>query len=88
MFEAVDRYRCLNILEGYGVGAWYHHILCHYWYRLTMVDRTGGYYGTSLRSFQGMTQGYLLYPTILNKVVDAVVCNWVSLVVGGVEEPD
>ena len=53
-----------------------------------MVDLTGGYYDTSLRSFQGMTQGYLLYPTILNKVVDAVVCNWVSLVVGGVAEPD
>ena len=30
-----------------------------------------------------MTQGDLLSPTILSVVVDAVVCHWESLMVGG-----
>ena len=88
VYEALDRDRCLEILEGYGVGPWAHHILGHYWYRLTMVDLTGRYYGATLQGFQWVNQGYLLSPTIFNKVVDAVVCNWVSLVLGGAAEPD
>ena len=33
-----------------------------------------------------MTQGYLLSPTIFNVVVDAVVRNWVTVMVKGAEE--
>ena len=71
----MDRERCLEIFEGYRVGTWDHHILCHYWYRFTMVDPTGGYYGTALRDFWGVTQGYQLSPNIFNVVMDAVVRN-------------
>ena len=46
-----------------------------------MVARTGRYYSTALRGFRRVTQGYLLSPTIFNVVVDAVVCNWVLMVV-------
>ena len=67
---------------------WSYHIIRHYWYRLTAVARTGRYYATSLRSFQRLTQEYPFSPTIFNKVVDAVVRNWVSLVLGGVAELD
>ena len=87
-YEALDRERCLEILERYGVVPWDHHILRHYWYWLTVVARTGRYYGTSLLRFQGLTQGYLFSTTILNKVVDSVVFNWVSLVLGSAAEPD
>ena len=87
-YEALDRDRCLVIFEGYRVGSWDHHILRHYWYRLNMVDFTGGYYGVLLQDFRGVTLGYQLLPTISNNVVDIVVRNWVSLVEGCVTEPD
>ena len=47
-----------------------------------------GYYGVVLRDFWGVTQGYQLSSTVFNVVMDAVVRNWVSLVVGAVAEPD
>ena len=34
----------------------------------------------------GVVQGDLLYPTIFNVVVDAVVRNWVTVVIVGEEE--
>ena len=43
----------------------------------------GGYYGVVFKSFWGVTQGDLLYPTIFNGVVYAVVHQWISLVEGG-----
>ena len=50
---------------------------------LTVVARTGRYYGIALGGFQELTQKYPFYPTIFNKVVDVVVHNWVSLMLGG-----
>ena len=47
-YGALDRYRCLEIFEGYIVGLWDHHIIHNYWYMLTIVARTGRYYGTAL----------------------------------------
>ena len=41
-YDALDRSRCLYILEGYGVGPRVRRILQTYWRRLTMVARTGG----------------------------------------------
>ena len=64
------------------MGTRYHHTFPHYWYRLTMVDHTGRYYGAGLRGLQGLNQGYPLSPTIFNVVMDAVVRNWVSLALG------
>ena len=42
-YEALDRSRCLEILEGYGVGPNAGRLLNTYWRRLTMVARAGGY---------------------------------------------
>ena len=51
-----------------------------------MVTRKGGYYVAALTGAQAVTQGDLLYPTIFNVVLDAVVRNWVSVMVEGAEE--
>ena len=69
----MDRSRCLEILEGYGVGPQARKLLKPYWHRLTIVARVGGYYGTSFRGERGVTQLDPLSPTIFNVVVDVVV---------------
>ena len=44
---ALDMSRCLEILDGYGVGPQARRLLQTYWRRLTVVARAGGYYGTA-----------------------------------------
>ena len=56
-YDAVDRFRCLDILEGYGVGPQACWLLQTYWSRLTMVAGSGGYYGTAFKEARGVTQG-------------------------------
>ena len=41
-YDALDRSRCLEILEGYGVGPKSRRLLTKYWRRLIMVARAGG----------------------------------------------
>ena len=40
-YDALDRYRCLEILEGYDVGPRARRLLRTYWGKLTMVARVG-----------------------------------------------
>ena len=54
-YDAVDRYRCLEILEGYCVGPSARRYLTTYWRRLTMVTRAGGYYGEAFQGERGVT---------------------------------
>ena len=84
-YDALDSSRSLEILEGYGVGPRARRILWTYWKKSTMVARAGGYYGTGFKGARGVTQGDPLSPTIVNVVVDVVVCHWVTL---SVEEAD
>ena len=72
-YDALDRSRCLEILEGYGVGPSARRLLTTYWCRLTKVTRAGGYYGKVFKGKRGVTQGDPLSSTIFNVVVDAVV---------------
>ena len=46
-YVALDRSRCLEILEGNGVGPTARRLLTTYWHCLTMVERAGDYYGTA-----------------------------------------
>ena len=77
-YNALDRSRCLEILEGYGVGPNARRLLKTYWRHLTMVVRAGGYCGTAFKGERGVTQGDPLSSTIFNVVVDAVVRHWVN----------
>ena len=78
-YDALDRSRSLEILEGYGVGQRMRRLLRTYWSKYTMVARVGGYYGTGFKGERGVTQGDPLSPTIFNVVVVAVVRHWVTL---------
>ena len=51
-----------------------------------MVARAGGYYRATFKRDRGVTQGELLSSTTFNVVVDAVVQNWVEVMVEGTEE--
>ena len=86
VYDALDRSRCLEILEGYGRGPRSRRLLQIYWRCLTMVARVGGYYGTAFKGKRGMTQGDPLSPTIFNVVVGAVVRHWVAGVLADAEE--
>ena len=79
-YNALDRSRCLGILEGYGVGPRSLRLLQRYWENLNMVAQAGEYYVTPFCGKRGVTQGDPLSPTIFNVVVDTVVCHWESLV--------
>ena len=82
LYNALDKSRCLEILEGYGVGPRVLRLLRRYWAQLQMVARAGGYYGVPFCRERGVTQGEPLLPTILNVVVDTVVRYWESLLAG------
>ena len=77
-YDALDRSRCLGILEGYGVGPGARRLLHNYRRRLTMAARAGGYYEAAFKGARGVTQGNPLSPTIFNEVVDAVVRHWLE----------
>ena len=77
-YDALDRSRCLGILEGYGVGPGARRLLRNYRRRLTMAAWSGGYYGTAFKGEQGVTQGNPLSPTLITVVVDAVVRHWLE----------
>ena len=76
----MDRSRCLDILEVYGVGTRDLRLFRRYWEQLHMVARVGGHYGETFCRERGITQGDPLSPTIFNLVVDVIVRHWESLV--------
>ena len=85
-YDALDRSRCLGILEGYGVGPGARRLLHNYWRRLTMAARAGGYYRAAFKGERGVTQVDPLSPTIFNVVVDAVVRHWLEVLKAAKEE--
>ena len=84
-YVALDRSRCLEILEGYGADPRSRKLLRAYWGKIKMVERTGGYYGDAFKGARGVTQGEPLSPTNFNVVVDAVVRYWVTMAIDEAE---
>ena len=56
-YDALERSRRLEILEGYRVGPRARRLLRTYWEKSTMVARAGGYYGTSFKGAMGGDTG-------------------------------
>ena len=79
-YDALDKSRCLVILEVYGMSTRALRLLQRYWERLEIVAQAGGYYRAPFYGEISVTQGDPLSPTIFNVVVDVVVCHWESLV--------
>ena len=84
-YDDLDRSRCLEILEGYGVGPQARRLLQTYWRLLTMVAQAGGYYRAAFQGEIGVKQGNPMSPTIFNVVVDTVVRHWVTGVIAEAE---
>ena len=59
--DALDRSRCLGILEGYGVSPGARRLLHNYWRRLTMAARAGEYYGTAFKGARGVPDDRVHY---------------------------
>jgi hypothetical protein len=55
VFDAMDRERCLLILEGYGAGPNMVCLICNFWQDATMVCRVPGNYGGPFCAGQGVT---------------------------------
>ena len=81
-FDAMDRERCLEILEGYGVGPNMRRLIHQFWSSATMVCRASGNYGIAFKAGRGVTQGGPLSATLFNIVVDCVAREWIRLLRG------
>ena len=79
-YDSLDWYRYLEILAVYGVGPRTVRLLRTYWDRLTVVTSSVGYFLLPFKGYPGITQGNPLSPTLLNMVMDAVICHWVMVV--------
>ena len=85
-YAALDKSRCLEVLESYSVGHRACRLLWTYWSWMRTVAKAGGYYRAALKNARGVTQGDPLSPTIFNVMVDAVVRHWFTVMVESVEE--
>jgi len=81
-FDAMDRERCLDILQAYGVGPKCLHLLRVFWETAVLVCRAVGRYGEPFQAERGVTQGGPLSPRMFNILVDAVVREWLRQVLG------
>ena len=60
-YDALYIFSCLVTIEVYGVGPRFISILWRYWYRLTVVARSGVYFDTL---FKGVSRGHKWRPHI------------------------
>ena len=84
----MDRGRCLQLLEGYGVGPKIRRLVEFFWEHAELVCRASGNYGEPFRAGRGVTQGGPLSPKLFNIIVDAVVRELYRLTLGEDEARD
>jgi len=75
-FDAMDRERCLLLLEGHGAGPNMRRLILHFWDEATNVCRASGNYGVPFKAGRGVTQWGPLSAKIFNVIVNAVVREW------------
>ena len=76
-YDAMDRGRCLEILEDCGVGPRARRLIQQFWELGEMARRASGYYGRVFTAGRWVTQGGFLSPTVFNLVVDTIVREWI-----------
>jgi hypothetical protein len=81
-YDAMDRERCREILVGYGVGPNMLRLILFFWDNALLVCRASGRYGPEFQANRGVTQGGPLSPKLFNIMVDAIVREWLRLVLG------
>ncbi len=88
-FDAMDRERCLLILEGYGAGPNMVRLIPNFWRDVTMVCHASVNYRGPFCAGRGVTQGGPLSAKLFNILVDAVVREWLrQLCDGGIVDPE
>ena len=76
----MDRERCGKILVGYGVGPRMLRLIVYFWDNAEMVCRALGRYGEPFKAGRGVTQGGHVSTKIFNIMVDAIIREWLCLV--------
>ena len=67
---------------GIRCGAQQRHLIRYFWDNSLLVCRASGVYGKPFRAGRGVTQGGPLSPKLFNILVDAIVREWLTLLVG------
>ena len=78
----MDRERCLDIIEAYGVGPNAIQLIRLFWEIAVLVCRSEGNYGLPFHAGRGVTQGGPLSPKLFNFMVDTVVQEWLRRLFG------
>ena len=81
-YDAMDRGRCVLIMEAYGVGPKMIRLIEYFWENAELVCRANGRFGEPFRAHRGVTQGDPVLPKIFNIMVDAIVREWIRQLVG------
>ena len=80
VYVPLDKYSCLEILDGYSIGPSTLRLIWTYWGRLQIVVKSGGDYVPTFKGYQGVTQEDPIYYKIFNMVVEAIIIQWVMAV--------
>ena len=80
-YDAMDRDRCVKILEDSGVGTKTLRLIRHFWDNGILVCKASSCYGALFKARRGVTQGGPVSPTIFNLMVDAVIREWERLLI-------
>ena len=81
-YDAMDRGRCLKIIEAYGVSPNMLRVIRYFWDHAVLVCHAGGVLGEPFRARRGVTQGGPLSPRIFDTMVDAIVREWLRRTIG------
>ena len=80
-YGAMDRGRCLQILEDSGVRPKTRQLIKCSWDKNSLVCRAAGYYSRPFKAGRIVTQGEPVSPATLNLTVHTFICEWERLLV-------
>ena len=63
-YDAMDRSRCLRILEEAGAGHKTLHLIQHFWDKAIFVCKASGCFSDPLQAWRGVTQGRSVSPNL------------------------